>query len=393
MAFQAMNLLMGGLPVKPKNHGLEGQATSPMACLSSAGFSEICKKRKALRRSLVAWFRREARDLPWRRTRDPYAVWLSEIMLQQTRVDQGTPYYERFLAAFPDVHALADATDDQVLKLWEGLGYYTRARNLHRAARIIAHERGGRFPSTAEEWQALPGVGRYTAGAIASIAFGERVAVLDGNVIRVLTRVYNIDELSDAPATRKILWELAESLVPAKAPGDFNQAMMELGARVCTPRNPLCETCPVRRVCDAHALGVQELRPVRNAKRSTPHQEHVVAIIVRRGRYLLAKRPAHGLLGGLWEFPSGEVYAGETHGRALRRILREAFGVKIIAGPHIATVTHAYSHFKVTLNVYSCSLEGGEPSPRIHVESKWVPRAHFARYAFPKANHKFLEFL
>ena len=365
-----------------------------MTCPSGAGSTEARTKRPALRRSLLAWFRKEARDLPWRRTRDPYAVWISEIMLQQTRVDQGTPYFERFLDAFPDVHTLAAAKDDRVLKLWEGLGYYSRARNLHRAARIIAEERGGRFPATAEEWQTLPGVGRYTAGAIASIALGEKAAVLDGNVIRVLSRVYNIEESTDVPATRALLWELAESLVPANAPGDFNQAMMELGARVCTPRKPLCEACPVRRCCDARRLGVQEARPVRSPKRATPHQEHVVAVIVRRGRYLLAKRPASGLLGGLWEFPSGEVQAGETHGRALRRVSREILGVKIAPGPHLATVTHAYSHFKVTLNVYACSIqENAAPSPRDHVEVKWVPRTQFARYALPKANHKFLQFL
>ncbi|MCC6696692.1 MAG: A/G-specific adenine glycosylase [Candidatus Hydrogenedentes bacterium] len=342
----------------------------------------------------MAWFRREARDLPWRRTRDPYAVWVSEIVLQQTRVDQGTPYFDRFLTAFPDVHALAAAKEDHVLKLWEGLGYYSRARNLHRAARIIAHERGGHFPATAEEWQTLPGVGRYTAGAIASIALGEQVAVLDGNVIRVLSRVYNIEDSTDSPSTRTILWELAESLVPAKAPGDFNQAMMELGARVCTPRKPLCEMCPIRRCCDARELGVQEARPIRTPKRATPQKEHVVAVIARRGRFLLAKRPASGLLGGLWEFPSGEVHAGETHGHALRRILRGSFGVRIAPGARLAAVTHTYSHFKVTLNVYACSIPEGEtPSAREHVEVKWVSRAHFGRYALPKANHKFLQFL
>ncbi|MCC6487243.1 MAG: A/G-specific adenine glycosylase [Candidatus Hydrogenedentes bacterium] len=381
-------------PTWTKNLGLEGHATSSMPFPSSGGPIETTKKRAVLRRSLLAWFRKEARDLPWRRTRDPYAVWVSEIMLQQTRVDQGTPYFERFLAAFPDVHALATAKDDRVLKLWEGLGYYSRARNLHRAARIIAYERGGRFPATAAEWQTLPGVGRYTAGAIASISLGARVAVLDGNVMRVLSRVYNIEESTDSAATRTYLWELAESLVPANAPGDFNQALMELGARVCSPRNPLCETCPIRRCCDARKLGVQESRPVRAPKRATPQKEHVVAVIVRRGRYLLAKRPGKGLLGGLWEFPSGEVREGETHRRALRRVMSEAFGLSAVPGPHIATVNHAYSHFKVTLSVYACSIQEGEaPSPTGHLEVKWVPRTQFARYALPKANHKFLQFL
>ncbi len=351
------------------------------------------KKRAALRRGLLTWFRREARDLPWRRTKDPYAVWLSEIILQQTRVDQGTPYYERFLAAFPNVHSLAAASDAQVLKLWEGLGYYSRARNLHRAAKILSRERGGEFPTTAKSWQSLPGVGRYTAGAIASIAFDESVAVLDGNVIRVLSRVFNVEESTDEAATRNRLWEMAEALVPAKAPGNFNQAVMELGARICTPRQPACPDCPIRRQCEAFAEGVHEQRPVRKKKAATPHREYVVAVIPKNGRYLLAQRPAKGLLGGMWEFPAGTVRSGETHPAALVRVTREDFGLKIRAGGLVAVVNHAYSHFKVTLNVYHCEWLAGTPQATEHVQTKWVPRSHFPRYAFPKANHKFLELL
>lgn len=351
------------------------------------------RKKNGLQRELLAWFDREARDLPWRRTKDPYAVWVSEIMLQQTRIDQGMPYFERFMTAFPDVQTLAAAKDESVLKLWEGLGYYSRARNLHRAARIVAHDRGGRFPASAEEWQYLPGVGRYTAGAIASIAYGEPVPVLDGNVIRVLSRLFDIEASTDDTATRHRLWELAENLVPAKAPGNFNQAMMELGARICTPRTPLCAACPVRKHCEACARGVQEQRPVRKKKKSVPHHEYVVGVLAKNGRYLLAKRPEHGLLGGMWEFPTGTLKSGETHQRALRRIMKDAFGTKVIAGGLIAVVNHAYSHFKVTLNVYRCTYIAGKPQATGHDQTKWVPRSHFSRYAFPKSNHKFLDLL
>jgi A/G-specific adenine glycosylase len=351
------------------------------------------QKQAALRRGLLAWYRREARDLPWRRTKDPYAVWLSEIMLQQTRVDQGTPYYERFIAAFPNVRALASANDAQVLKLWEGLGYYSRARNLHRAAKIIANQMNGVFPATAEAWQVLPGVGRYTAGAIASIAFDEQVAVLDGNVIRVLARLFDIKESTDETMTRRRLWEVAEALVPRKAPGDFNQAMMELGARICTPRQPRCPECPVRRHCEARTKGVQELRPVRKKKATTPHYEYVVCVIPKNGRYLLAKRPENGLLGGMWEFPAGAVLTGETHQSALIRIMRDYFGLKVKPGGLIAVVNHAYSHFKITLNVYRCEWISGTPAPVEHTETKWVRRSRFEQYAFPKANHKFLKLL
>ncbi|MBI3119584.1 MAG: A/G-specific adenine glycosylase, partial [Candidatus Hydrogenedentes bacterium] len=218
----------------------------------------------AIRRALLAWYRQEARDLPWRRTADPYRIWISEVMLQQTRVDQGLPYYERFLDAFPDLATLAAASEDQVLKAWEGLGYYTRARNLHKTAQTVAEQHGGKLPERAELLQLLPGVGRYTAGAIASICFGERVPVLDGNVKRVLARVHRIEDSIDDPATEKELWILAAELVPPRGPGEFNQSMMELGARLCTPKKPRCEECPVSAHCSAFAAGVQELLPARN---------------------------------------------------------------------------------------------------------------------------------
>ena len=343
-----------------------------------------------VRRALLAWYARNARDLPWRRTRDPYAVWVAEILLQQTRIDQGTPYFKRFLAAFPTVEALARAPEDAVLKLWEGLGYYARARNLHRAARLVASERGGQFPETAEEWQALPGIGRYTAGAIASIAYNEAVPVLDGNVKRVLARLFDIAAPIGQAATEGRLWALAGALVPPRRPGDFNQAMMELGATVCTPKAPSCPACPLQAACQAAARGTQAKRPVKGKKPASPHYEIVVAAIEKNGRILLGKRPPSGLLGGLWEFPGGKVQAGETHDQALKREIREELGVEIRVGGLAAVVNHAYSHFKVTLNVYRCTMESGTPRPVAHSELKWVPRAQFGRHAFPKANLKFI---
>ena len=347
----------------------------------------------AIRRSLLKWFREEARDLPWRKTRDPYRIWLSEIMLQQTRVDQGLPYYERFLEALPTIEALATASQDQVLKLWEGLGYYTRARNLHKAARIVHEQYGGALPRSAELLQLLPGVGRYTAGAIASIAFGERAPVLDGNVKRVLSRLLNIDACIDDTAVEKELWAAAALLVPQRAPGDFNQGMMELGARICTPKAPRCAECPLHRYCAARAAGVQEQRPVRKPKKRVPHHEVVVAAIYEDGRYLLGKRPSEGLLGGLWEFPGGKLEKGESHAGALRRECLEELGVQVRVGDLVSTVKHAYTHFKVTLNVYRCTIESGEARPKTHTELRWTRPAEFGALAFPKANHKFLDLL
>lgn len=361
-----------------------------------AGFGLRVKNAASFRRALLAWYRKHARDLPWRRSADPYTVWLSEIILQQTRVEQGLPYFERFLRAFPTVRALADAHIDEVLKCWEGLGYYTRARNLHKAAGIVAHDRNGLFPTCAEEWRALPGIGRYTAGAIASITLNERVPVLDGNVIRVLARVLDLERCTDEPRVREALWETAGALVPAVNPGDFNQAMMELGAQVCTPRAPDCARCPVRSHCTARAAGTHLERPVRRARTAAPHRMMVAAAIVRNGRYLIVQRPATGLLGGLWELPAGHVQPGETHQTAVARTLRDQLGVSAKVRGVVATADHAYSHFRVTLTVYRCDVA---PSARpkanngSHTAVKWARRNELNALALPKVMHKILPML
>lgn len=347
----------------------------------------------AIQRALLGWFEAEARDLPWRRTTDPYLIWLSEVILQQTRVDQGLPYYERFVEAFPTVFALASAPEDAVLKRWEGLGYYTRARNLHKAAKRVVDEYGGKLPGHPEVLQLLPGVGKYTAGAIASIAFGVRAPVVDGNVKRVLARLFDIDDPIDEVATDRALWALAESLVPAQRPGDFNQALMELGARICTPKSPLCEACPVAKYCQARRAGTQRARPVRVARKAVPHKEIVVACIERDGHFLLGKRPPSGLLGGLWEFPGGKIEPGETHAEALVRECREELGIAVRVGGMVACVKHAYTHLHVTLNVYRCTLTRGKPKPKAHTELRWVAPDQFDEFAFPKANHKFMKLL
>ena len=349
--------------------------------------------RQTFQKALLAWFDAEARDLPWRRTKDPYRVYLSEIMLQQTRVDQGMPYYERFLERFPTLEALAEAEEEAVLKQWEGLGYYTRARNLHRTARILVDQYGGCFPETPELLQLLPGIGKYTAGAVASIAFDKPAPVVDGNVKRVLARLNAISEAVDLPATEDLLWGAATALLSPKYPGDFNQAMMELGARICTPKSPNCGECPVRRHCEARAANMQDVLPNRTPKKAAPHYDVVVAAICRDGTYLIGKRPSSGFLGGLWEFPGGNLQTGETHQQALMRECREGLGIEIKVGGLIAVAKHAYTHFKVTLNVYRCALVDGTPEARTHTELRWVAPEVFDDYPFPKGNHKFLPLL
>ncbi|MBW2494794.1 MAG: A/G-specific adenine glycosylase [Deltaproteobacteria bacterium] len=307
---------------------------------------------KLARKRLLNWYRANKRAMPWRETRDPYAIWISEAMLQQTRVETVIPYWERFLSRFPDVHALATADIDDVLGVWAGLGYYSRARNLQAAARAIDRDHGGVLPDDAETLQTLPGIGRYTAGAVASIAFDRPEPVLDGNVKRVLARWLGIREDVGRPATVERLWEEAEALARGPHPGDLNQALMELGATVCTPRAPRCEGCPVSQFCDARAKGDAHSLPIKARKKAARKVEAVAALVVRRGKALAVRRPSRGLLGGLWDLPGGDLAAGETPRAGLRRALRECAGLEISRASSIGTVEHVFTHRRLTLHVY-----------------------------------------
>lgn len=337
---------------------------------------------------LLEWYRREQRDLPWRRTRDPYRIWISEVLLQQTQVTTVIPYYERLLARFPDVEALANARLDDVLKVWEGAGYYARARNLHRAAREIVNERNGKFPRTVEGLLKLPGIGRYTAGAIASIAFKRDVPALDGNAIRVLCRHFGIREDPKTNAVRAQLEELATELIPQGQARDFNQALMELGARVCVARNPRCEVCPLRRSCVARKLGLQNKLPYKRAKNKAPHYEIGVGVLRKRGRILIQQRKPEGLLGGLWEFPGGKRERGESIKDCIAREFEEELCVYIIVRDELAVIEHAYSHFSITLHAFNCEYVSGRIQLRSASAFKWVRPRELKEYAFPAANRK-----
>jgi A/G-specific adenine glycosylase len=336
---------------------------------------------------LLAWYARHQRALPWRGSRDPYQIWVAEIMLQQTQVETVRPYYARWLRQFPTLANLAAAPLAAVLAAWEGLGYYSRARNLHRAAQVVMAEHGGRLPDTVAGLLALPGIGRYTAGAIASIAFNRDVAVLDGNVKRVLARVFDVRLDVKSPAGEKALWTLAEGLVPAGRAGDHNQALMDLGATLCTPRAPACRLCPVRALCAAFRLGVQHERPVRTARPPVPHRVQAAAVVGKAGRVLLTQRPAGRLLGGLWAFPAVLVDApngGRTFiARALRRALRAEWGLQVKVGGERQVLDHGFTHFTLTLHVYDCAWQAGRlrrgPTPR-----RWVRPADLADYPMGK---------
>lgn len=348
---------------------------------------------------LLSWWDANRADLPWRRTNDPYAIWIAEVMLQQTQIAAVIPYYERWLTRFPTVEALAAAPLGDVLKQWEGLGYYSRTRHLHAAAQRIVADHGGRLPDTLEGLLRLPGVGRYTAGAVASIAFGVRAPVLDGNVVRVLSRLFDVAEDVTRPETRARLWALAEGLVPAERPGDYNQALMELGQVICVPQRPRCLLCPLRDDCLARQRGTQLERPVRPPRRRTPHYDVVAAIIWRDGRpaagghFLIAQRPHEGLLGGLWEFPGGKVEPGETRPEALRREIAEELALEIAPGDFLVEVAHAYTHFRITLHAFHAAHTGGEPQHIGVADHAWVTLDDVERYAFAVTDRKIIQAL
>jgi A/G-specific adenine glycosylase len=320
-----------------------------------------------LRAGLLAWFARARRDLPWRRDRDPYRVWVSEAMLQQTRVEAVVPYYERFLARFPDVRALAAAPIDDVLAAWSGLGYYRRARALHAAARAVAERHGGAFPSTREALLALPGVGPYTAGAVASIAFDRPEPLVDGNVARVLARIAALDAPQESAEFRRAAWALAAALVPAQGAGDWNQALMELGATVCLPREPRCRECPVRERCRAQAEGRAAELP-RPRRRPEPVDVELLVALVRSGPLVLVERRAPGArMEGLWELPAiepaglGRLYRSEwprgARGEALIRL-----------GDELGAVAHAITRHRIRARVFAGRWDGGAPTEPL----RWV---------------------
>jgi A/G-specific adenine glycosylase len=341
---------------------------------------------------ILNWYARSGRSLPWRVPapanpgQSAYPVWISEIMLQQTRVEAVIPYFERWMAKFPRLADLAAASEQEVLSAWEGLGYYSRARNLHKAAQVVVEKFGGELPGDIVLLRQLPGIGRYTAAAIASIAFGQDAATLDGNLKRVFARLFDVQEPADSPAGEKQLWALAEAYLPKGRAGDYNQALMDLGATICVPKNPRCLLCPLSELCQARILGVQDQRPVMKPKKEVPHYAVTAAVLWRDGKVLLAKRPSTGLLGGMWEFPGGKQEAGESLAEALQREIREELAAGIRVNEPYGVYRHAYTHFRITLHAFLCEIVDGEPRALEADEIKWLAVSELADYPMGKVD-------
>jgi len=344
--------------------------------------SQRIREIRKIRAPLLRWYDANRRDLPWRRSSDPYAIWISEAMLQQTRVDTVIPYWERFLEAFPDVESLARAELDEIYTLWTGLGYYSRARNLKHAAETIVTEHAGQLPNTAEGLRELKGIGRYTAGAVASIAFDREEPLIDGNVIRVFTRLLGIREETTAKTVIDGLWVIASALVRGPRPGDLNQALMELGATLCTPRNPDCPACPVRRHCDANRRGDADRLPIKK-KRSKPKPMRAVAAWIERGAKILAVRcPEEGLMAGLWELPGGEIGPKDEAKDRLGEILRAAIGLEIHHAESIGRIEHVFTHRHLVLEVFRCRAEKGQRVRLDRLQAhRWVRPSTFLELA------------
>jgi len=343
----------------------------------------------SLSKLLLNWYSTHARVLPWRANPNPYWVWVSEIMLQQTRVGTVIPYFQRWMSRFPSINALASATLQEVLSEWEGLGYYSRARNLHLAAQIVVSQYDGQLPDQREQLIKLPGIGPYTAAAIASIVYGQDVPVVDGNVRRVLARVFDIPTPVKTPDSDRIFMKLAEENLPQSSAGDYNQALMDLGAVVCTPRNPDCLNCPLIKLCQSYKKGNQGSRPVVVPKTGVPHYTAASGVIEKSSQVFIRQRPENGLLGGMWEFLGGKIRPQENPASGLQRQIYQEFGVSIDIVEKLGLYKHAYTHFRETRYAFLCIPSSGKmPQLNSRKSGNWVATDRLADYPMGKIDRQ-----
>ncbi len=340
----------------------------------------MLKELKQIRTALLSWYAHNKRDLPWRRTSDAYTIWVSEVMLQQTQVKTVIPYFKRFISRFPDPCTLAVSDIQDVLKLWEGLGYYSRARNLHRAASIVIEKYNGHLPCTMEEMRALPGVGDYIASAVLSIAFGQTHAVVDGNVKRVLSRLLKIDAPVNAASSHGIFKTRAGRMISPENPASFNQAIMEIGALICKPKSPVCNVCPLSDWCGSFKKGIVEKYPKRVAKPAVPHHHMVIGVILKDDKLLIVKRKLNGFLGGMWEFPGGRIKTTTRLSVKCLKMIAGDTNLSVIVLKKLTRIHHAYTHFKITADVYLCGHVSGNVKLRKAIDHRWVEFKNLTDY-------------
>ena len=351
-------------------------------------------KSNKISRAILPWYSKHARQLPWRDNPDPYTVWISEVMLQQTRADTVIPYFERWMKQYPTIDSLASASQHEVLVIWEGLGYYSRARNLLRTAKIVMNEMGGKLPNDARSLRRFPGIGKYTAGAIASIAYGLDEPVIDGNISRVLSRVFSIRKSINSNSGKELLWQIAKSHLPPGKASEYNQALMELGATICTPRSPACHQCPLAQFCQANKKGIQEEFPIKKKKGEIPFTIAAAAVIQYNHEILISRRPQDGLLGGMWQFPGCKLELEEEPTECLKREILRTIGVEIDIKEPMGVYNHAYTHFQVKLHAYWCELFIQKHQLPVKTNTlHWIKPLELPKYPMGKIDRQIANFI
>lgn len=347
---------------------------------------------KRMAKALLAWYARQGRSLPWRDSRDPYRIWISEIMLQQTQAKRGAEYFTRWIGRFPDIASVAEAGEEEILSMWEGLGYYSRAVNAHKAARVVTRDLDGEFPRTREGLESLPGVGAYTAGAILSMAFGLDEPAVDANAVRVITRLFDVDAPPAGSSGKARIEALARDMIPPGKAAEINQALMDLGSLICRPKSPRCESCPLNEDCQARFLGVVADRPLRPAAMKTTPVLMVTGVLRHQGLFFVQKRPAQGVWASLWEFPGGRIENGETPEAGIIREYAEETGFSVEVADGLGVIRHAYTRYRVTMHAFSLRLRQAPAAPRLTAatEYSWAGPEELERLPMPSAQRKLM---
>jgi len=351
--------------------------------------------RLRLQQQLLDWFEEYGRDLPWRRTYLPYHIWISEIMLQQTQMERAVAYFQRWTERFPDIASVAAASEETVLRLWEGLGYYSRARNIRKTARILARKYNGQLPADHRLLLSLPGIGSYTAGAVMSLAFNAKHPIVDANIERLFARLFNIDGPVKESGNKKLIWQLAWEFIPEHAPRNFNQALMELGALVCRPKNPDCRQCPIHNLCESYQLGIVAERPVLPPNKKIIRIEMATGVLQHKGKFFIQKRLEDGVWANLWEFPGGRLEPHETPEAAVVREFYDETELRIHRLHKIGVVMHSYTRYRVLLHCYACKLQNSKSDPCLHAaqQYRWTGGEALDDFAFPAPHRRLIEIM